>query len=220
MKGVDSSKVLGRTVDLEDAFRHLPTNPIDGGASRGSVFCPETGKPAIFRQAAMPFGSIVSVHAFARLSEAIRTILVRAFKITSTAYVDDFSLVDPAGTAGSVSYAVESMLSALGTRFSTKSTKRLPFLSSFQILGVELELNVWIMGELKRIVRNTSARKQELKDDLDRIDESGSLAPWEAARLRGRFGFFLTGLWGRTGALFLRALEIQSCQSYECRPDI
>ena len=209
-KGTSSSRLLGRTVDLEDAFRHLPTNPVDGRVSCVSVFCPSTGKAAIFRQAAMPFGSVTSVHAFARLSEAIRTILVRLFKVISTAYVDDFSLVDAAGTAGSVSYTVECLLTSLGIRFSRKSTKRMPFRSSFRILGVELLLNSWVANDLKIVVRNTQDRKSELEEELDAIDALGRLSPWEAARLRGRFGFFLTGLWGRAGALFLRALEVKA----------
>ena len=209
-KGGGDCRLLGRTVDLEDAFRHLPTSPLDGGASCISVFCPQTGAPKVFRQTALPFGSVVSVHAFSRLSEAIRTVLVRAFKVVATAYVDDFSLVDRASTCASVSYSVEFLLNAFGIKFSTKDSKRVPFRPSFKILGVELLLNHWEGEELKIIVRNTQARKDELQLELDSILAQGRLTSIEAARLRGRFGFFLTGLWGRSGALFLRALEIRA----------
>ena len=209
-KGRSGARLLGRTLDLEDAFRHLPTCPSDGGASCVSVFCPDTQKPMIFRQAAMPFGSVTSVHAFARLSEAVRTILVRLFKIICTGYVDDFSLIDKASTSASVSYSVEGLLDALGIRFSKKTAKRVPFRSSFKILGVELRLNEWEADELKVVVRNTPEQKDELKEELDKIQAQDRLTPFEAARLRGRFGFFLTGLWGRSGALFLRALEVKA----------
>ena len=210
-KGSGDCRLLGRTVDLEDAFRHLPTSPLlDGGASCVSVFCPHSRSPKIFRQTALPFGSVISVHAFARLSEAIRTVLVRAFKVVVTAYVDDFSMIDRAGTSASVSYCVEFLLGAFGIRFSKKDSKRVPFRSSFKILGVELVLNHWEGEELKVIVRNTQARKDELEQELSSVLKHGQLSPAEAARLRGRFGFFLTGLWGRSGALFLRALEIRA----------
>ena len=85
-----------------------------------------------------PFGSVTSVDACAHLSEAVRTILLRLFKIVCTGYVDDISLIiDRASASTSVSCSVEGLLDALGVRFCKKTTKRVPFTSAFKILGAD-----------------------------------------------------------------------------------
>eukprot|EP00971_Amphidinium_carterae_P232720 4618507-Amphidinium_carterae.1 len=70
--GMDQAGVKGRTVDLDCAFRQLATDPTLAYASCVAVHSPEDGRPRIFVQRALPFGSKTSVHAFARLSEFIR----------------------------------------------------------------------------------------------------------------------------------------------------
>eukprot|EP00971_Amphidinium_carterae_P322261 6405209-Amphidinium_carterae.1 len=98
----------------------------------------------------------------------------------------------------------------LGIRVSMKDSKRKPFAECFDMLGVSIKFGVMVQGfGLSIVVSNTDSRAKELRDELDKIEANGTLDRHEASRLRGRFGFFLTALWSRSGALFLRALELR-----------
>eukprot|EP00971_Amphidinium_carterae_P088960 1760557-Amphidinium_carterae.2 len=69
----DSSRIRGRTVDLDSAFRQLAVDPACAFAACVAVWSPAHSSPMIFKQKALPFGSLVSIHAFARVSEATTT---------------------------------------------------------------------------------------------------------------------------------------------------
>eukprot|EP00971_Amphidinium_carterae_P209774 4161031-Amphidinium_carterae.1 len=100
----------------------------------------------------------------------------------------------------------------LGIRVSMKDSKRKPFAECFDMLGVSIRFGVIVQGfGLSIVVSNTDSRAKELRDELDKIEANGNgtLDCHEASRLRGRFGFFLTALWSRSGALFLWALELR-----------
>eukprot|EP00971_Amphidinium_carterae_P166731 3304185-Amphidinium_carterae.1 len=205
-----SCRIMGRTIDLDSAFRQLAVDPVCAFAACIAVWSPAHSSARVLVQRALPFGSLVSVHAFARLSEAIRHFFVRYLGIISSAYYDDCGIVDRDCTCESAAFTAEGLLEVLGIRYSTKASKRLPFSESFRILGVELTFNVLMAGGFVIRVTNTEERTAELKSDLMKTLSSGELSPSEASRLRGRLGFFITSLFSRAGALFLRALELRA----------
>eukprot|EP00971_Amphidinium_carterae_P345673 6486752-Amphidinium_carterae.3 len=186
--GCRKGVIKGRTFDLENAFRQLATDPDRASASCIVVFSPEHRRPMIFRQLALPFGSRVSVYAFARLSEFL-----------------------------SCSFAAEECMRTLGIRFSVKDSKRRPFSCSFRLLGVTLSLNVLSGSDVFLRVANTPERVKELRAELELVLKKGTLEPHTAARLRGRLGFFISALWNRAGALFMRALEMRASMNVTSR---
>eukprot|EP00971_Amphidinium_carterae_P247960 4923712-Amphidinium_carterae.1 len=120
-------------------------------------------------------------------------------------------MVDAGATCSSANFAAEEALRLLGIRVSTKSSKRKAFAEAFDMLGVSVMFNQAVKNfGLSIVVANTASRSKELAEELDKIERDGSLDGHEAARLRGRFGFFLSALWSRSGVLFLRALELRA----------
>eukprot|EP00971_Amphidinium_carterae_P185951 3691391-Amphidinium_carterae.1 len=55
-------QLKGRALDLEAAFKQLRTHATKAHASCFVLSDPESGEPAILKSAALPFGSISSVH--------------------------------------------------------------------------------------------------------------------------------------------------------------
>eukprot|EP00971_Amphidinium_carterae_P277774 5513397-Amphidinium_carterae.1 len=185
--GVDA-EVCGKSVDLDSAFRQLAVHPSSAYVASVALWNPLERKPVVMMQHALPFESVVSVHAFCRLSEIIRHFLVRFLMVVASAYFDDFGPVDAKRSCSSASFVVEGLLSALGIRFSLKESKR--------------------RDALFIKVVNTKERAAEIKSDISGIIKAGVMSGTQAARLRGRLGFFISSSFSRAGALFLRALEL------------
>eukprot|EP00971_Amphidinium_carterae_P343270 6482926-Amphidinium_carterae.2 len=100
-----SARLKGRSLDLDAAFRQLPVDPASAFAACVSLWSPSRLCPVVFEQRALPFGSVVSVHAFCRLSEAIRTLLLLLLMIVNSAFFDDFGMVDGEETCDSAVFA-------------------------------------------------------------------------------------------------------------------
>ena len=58
------------------------------------VYCPETRKPEVFKQKVLPFGSVASVTAFLRVSQAIWKIGTVLLGLMWSSYFDDFYPVE------------------------------------------------------------------------------------------------------------------------------
>ena len=88
----------GRTVglvakawDLADAYKQVPLSDeaflMD---SFFAVFNPSKGKPEVFQQRVLPFGSIASVTAFLRMANVLWKIGTRLLNLMWSSYFDDY----------------------------------------------------------------------------------------------------------------------------------
>ena len=94
-------KLLGRTLDLEAAYKQAAPKPDQLWARFIVVYNPELGAPSFFSTSALMFGSTASVYAFSRLSRSVWHIQTSLVSIWSTVFYDDFPTVEAAETAQS-----------------------------------------------------------------------------------------------------------------------
>ena len=89
LSGSDS-ELLGRCLDLKQAYKQLVRHPDDRWVSVLAVVCPTDEEVYFFEAVALPFGAVSSVLAFNRVARSMRTILSRLFKLVVTNFFDDF----------------------------------------------------------------------------------------------------------------------------------
>lgn len=66
----ENTNLLGRCLDLKQAYKQLARHPADSWASVLAVLNPGDSKVYFFEAVALPFGSVSSVLAFNRVATA------------------------------------------------------------------------------------------------------------------------------------------------------
>ena len=74
-------ELFGKTADLKSAYRQLAISDESLKFSYLAVYDPTEGKPKLFQQLAVPFGSTKAVYFFLRVARALWTILVKGARI-------------------------------------------------------------------------------------------------------------------------------------------
>ena len=141
--------LLGHTLDLESAYKQAAPKPDQLWARFIAVYTPASGHPAFFSTSALMFGSTASVYAFNRLSRSLWHIQTSLFSIWSTVFYDDFSTVEPEQTSSTARECAEGLLECLGWRYAKEGKKALPFATSFNVLGLTMQLQGSSHGRLK-----------------------------------------------------------------------
>ena len=166
-----------------------------------SIFDPNSGEAALYRQFALPFGSVTAVNVFIRCSRFLQWVASHCLKILMSCYFDDFAIFSPAGLANSSQSALSLMLDIFGWSFGREGPKSDNF-SSVAALGVVFNLDPTVDGRLE--VRNTERRLREAVEYLDRILSAKRLGKKEALSLRGRLAFCDAFIFGRLGRVSLQ----------------
>jgi hypothetical protein len=115
---------------------------------------PELQRPAIMVQYALPFGATSSVLHFNRLSRLIRAIIAVLLRALVLCFYDDFPQFEPEASAVLLRKMVQTLLAALGWKFSDNPNKSFPFAATFDALGVTFNLS--------RVEEKRSARSAEV----------------------------------------------------------
>ena len=76
-----SSQLVGRALDLASAYRQLAVAEDSYDFAFLSIFNPNDGKAALYRQVALPFGSVTAVNAFIRCSRFLQWVAGHCLKI-------------------------------------------------------------------------------------------------------------------------------------------
>ena len=192
-----------KTWDLKKAYKQLPIHVESTNESYLAVFDPIEGKPKIYGQRVLPFGSRASVHAFCRAAAGIWAVGVSGFYLHWTAYFDDFVLVEAEPLQRLSDLCVTTLFSLLG--WLTSVDKGSDFNAIACVLGLELNLSDCKLGLV--YLQNTEKRKSELAEKLMTIIESGKLHPKEGATVRGRLIFAENQIFGRRAAKSMRTLS-------------
>jgi hypothetical protein len=195
----------GRTYDLKSAYRQFGISEESRNWLRLAVNDTDGGGPHFFGMNTLPFGAVSSVASFLRLSLAIWFIGFAALRLLWTTFYDDFSLVSASRLENSASWAAESLFELLGLMYAKEGKKFAPFSTTFQTLGVQINLESMQEGVVS--VGHTDSRRKELPTDIAAILHAGRLSNKGAERLRGRMIFFDGFVFGRVAASCLRSLS-------------
>ena len=180
-------KLVGRTLDLEAAYKQAAPKPDQLWARFIAVFNPSLGQPSFFSTSALMFGSTASVYAFNRLSRSLWHIQTSLFSIWSTVFYDDFPTVEPESTSVTARECAEGLFRALGWKFATEGKKALPFSSSFNVLGVSMHLHESPKGVFA--LHNKPERVDSLLHTVEKILDEGKLSQAMAASFQGQLSF-------------------------------
>ena len=90
----EARNLVGRTLDLSNAYRQLFNSPATDWCSVISTFNPQAGKNELDIQHANPFGATACVYAFNRFAKALWWIGVVTFYLVWTNHFDDFPHLD------------------------------------------------------------------------------------------------------------------------------
>ena len=143
--------------DLASAYKQVPLS--DATFELGSylvVFNPHLGKPEVYQQKVLPFGSIASVTAFLRCALAIWHIGSVLLAFTWTPYFDDFLTICDERAVRHVEVCNSLFFQLLGWKLS--KDKLVPYETCCKVLGVELDLTRSPAGVAS--LYNTAARRE------------------------------------------------------------
>ena len=209
---VDKMSLVAKCWDLASAYKQIPLS--DDAYENDSyivIYNPIEGKPEVYQQAVLPFGSIASVTAFLRCAMGIWHVGSSLLKMTWTSYFDDFLSLSPTCLARHTELCVSTLFQLLGWRLS--EDKLVPYSQCCKVLGVEVDLCMSPSGRFE--IRNTESRKQELVGLMQDILANEVLTRSEGERLRGRLQFASNQVFGRRFRNSLKELNIHVCRGFK-----
>ena len=199
------STLLGRTLDLKSAYKHLAVNPEQGFVRVMVAFDPIRAKRAFFIFNALPFGATGSVYSFNRVAKSLWRIMVSLGCVWTTQYYDDYPNVELKSLSNSSRSFMEFIPQSLGRLFAAKGKKAEPHLPCFKVLGVLLDLTESSKGRF--VVANKPERIDDLVQSMVDILDKGYLTGSAAASLHGQLNFTQGQYYGcvlKPGMVFLQ----------------
>lgn len=180
-------RVLGRTLDLQSAYKQVGPCMDDIWNRVIMVFDPKESCPKYFVSSALMFGATAAVYAFNRISKSIWHILTHLLSLWMTVYYDDFPMVEPEETSSSAEECMAEILDILGWKFARSGSKAPPFATTFDVLGVTVDLLRLHEGAVT--LKNKQSRVVALSAALDKLVCEGRVESGVAASLHGQLNF-------------------------------
>ena len=200
-------ELLGRCLDLKQAYKQLVRHPDDRWVSILAAACPDDGEVYFFEAVALPFGAVSSVLAFNRVARSLRTILSRLFKLVVTNFFDDFCQLEVGPLRESAWKTAELVMSLLGWDISVGEDKRRPFERSSEILGAIISFEV----SPKRCIRvcNKESRIAQIQEMYRELESSinGGISRSFLESLKGRLLYAAGHTYGRCTQLACQLLH-------------
>ena len=195
----DAKDVLGRCLDLRQAYKQLVRHPCDAWAAVLAVLCPADGNVYFFEAIALPFGAVSSVVAFNRAARALRTILSRTF--------DDFCRLELNLLKDSAWKTAETVMQLLGWNISSGEDKRKPFAKSFEILGAVISFKPSPTDLIE--VCNKETRLAQLEEQVLELKKSlhASVSRTQLESIKGRLLYAAGHTFGRCTQLACQLLH-------------
>ena len=198
----NSTKLVGRSLDLASAYRQLAISDESLSHSYLSVFDPVESKAALFQQIALPFGSRTAVNAFIRCARFLQWVAAKCLSLPLSCYFDDFVAFSTTSLGQNTQATLCLMLDIFGWRFDKEGPKSDDFSELVSALGVQFNLSDTPAGILH--VCNTEKRIKDIIQLLDETLETGILPKKDALSLRGRLAFCDAFVFGRLGKVSLQ----------------
>ena len=203
----DARNLVGRCLDLRQAYKQLARHPDDAWAAVLAVYCPSDREVYFFEAIALPFGSISSVLGFNRAARALRVILSRTFKLVTTNFFDDFCQLEMAPLQESAWKTAETVMQLLGWKISDGSDKRRPFAKRFEILGAVVEFKG--VPDLRIEVSNKPNRIEQLEEQVRDLRSAvlQTVSRSQLESLKGRLLYAAGHTYGRCTQLACQMLH-------------
>lgn len=199
-------ELLGRSLDLEKAFKQLARDPKQAALSVVAVWNPEKKMAELFEATALAFGARNCVYGFNYFARALEWILTLGLGVPCMHYFDDYPHLECQATAEDGRRGMEEALNLLGWRFKASGPKAAPFSTKFVTLGAIIDLTD-LSSTGKIIVANKPEREEKIKKQLQDIREEGIIRPGVAASLAGSLQYSDAQVLGKAGGWGLRALR-------------
>ena len=199
-----SCELVGRSMDLASAYRQLAVAESSYEFAYLSIFDPVSRSAALYKQVALPFGSVTAVNAFIRCSRFLQWVAGHCLRIPMSSYFDDYVIFAPPELSNNTQSALCLMLDILGWAFDREGPKSDTFSKQVAALGVVFNLDPTADGRLE--VHNTEKRLRESVAAIERILSTKSLGKRDALVLRGRLAFCDAFIFGRLGKISLQAI--------------
>ena len=197
------SSIMAKCWDLKSAYKQLPlddtSREMDG---HFVIFSPTANAPQVFRQLALPFGSIASVTGFIRSAIGLWAIAIFQLSLVWTMYFDDFLHISHSALCKRSDLIISVFFQLFGWRVS--EDKLLAYSGCCRALGVLIDMRQAASGFVR--FTNTESRIAELLLALERAISSKNLIPKECERLKGRLQFASGQLFGRRARSCLKIL--------------
>jgi hypothetical protein len=207
--GIDD--IVGRTFDMEAAYRQLAILPSERRKAVICVYDPDLNRVRGFTMATMPFGAISSVYSFLRTAAAINNIGCSLLGVPMSSYFDDFTVVTKSSLSKSTNLAVKTLFDVLGLNLSTSEKKNVDFAKVFSALGVSFDLHKQVGNFFQ--IKNTEQRICELIGRIDEVLAANKIGSKEAKALRSRLSFASAQIYGRTTASVMKDLgKYEGCK--------
>ena len=207
--------IVGRTYDLDSAYRQLAIAPSSRKYSYIACYNPHEDRCSLHSLAAMPFGAVASVYAFLRTALLLNRIVSELLFIPVTSYFDDFVVITDSEISTSTGDCFSMVMKILGFSLSGSDKKNKPFAQIFDALGVTFVLNKSVEGMIE--VTNTDERKSDLTERIQKVLDKGAITGKEATSLRSRLNFADSQIYGRTSAMMLKHLSYHEMHGSETR---
>lgn len=203
-----NGSVLGKTFDLQSAYRQLCISEDSLPFSYIVCFNPHTRKPEIFQMLAAPFGATRSVFSFLRISKCLWWLGCKCLKVCWSNFYDDYITMSTSVGAPNTEASISLLFDLLGWQFARVGEKASPFSSHFNALGIRISLESFESGLVE--FSNTENRILEVGGIIRQVLESGCMDTKQAVRLRGRLQFADGQLFGRLGKLCLKEITLHA----------
>ncbi|CAE7488397.1 unnamed protein product [Symbiodinium sp. CCMP2592] len=193
--------------DMASAYRQLPNLPEEAAALFVAHFD------------AHPYGMAAAVLNFNRVPALMTAAGRRMVGVCATNYFDDSGVLDFVCARGSGQSALLLLYDCAGLVLDP--AKQSPMASQRPFLGVLLDLCDFAYGSCIQVNLKPGLR-ETLSEEIDEILQKGLLTPGEAAKLRGKFTWAASAMFGRCGRGGQHALIQRQYHddSYEIGPEL
>ena len=182
------------TEDMAWAYRQMLNKPQESPGLVIALWHPETASIRYAIMRAHPFGLASAVLNCNRLPALATAITRQCTATASAAYFDDTGVFDLACNRGSGQECVGAVYGCLGAILDV--LKQQPMASQRCFLGVLLNL-AGVSESLTMQVDLKPGLREALQLELQNILEQGSLSSGQASKLRGRFQWASSAMYGR-----------------------
>ena len=190
-------------LDLVDAYRYVPVAECDNPFSITAVYCPKTHQWMFMQLMGHAFGLGAAVNNFNRRPSFLVAVARRTLGIVTSAYFDDFGVVDFAVSQGRAIGHLSGLLHRMGVPESLD--KRFGMAPMRIYLGQVL--STFRMPEEGTFVVDTKpGQRDELAMEAIRIAEAEEVSRTDANKLRGKAGWVGAATHGRCGRFALQVL--------------
>ena len=187
------------TLDFPHAYKHVPIQENQKEFATIAI-APPAGSLGIATLRTQPFGSKRAPANWPRVANFAKWLLLVVFRIVISVYVDDIFLIEPSETIDSAFGTVEMVCKRLG--FVLEGAKEQLPSTNLNLIGADI-----LIPDDVITARLPERKKAELLNKLKQVLAKGTLAPAQAAKLRGRLGYSQSLMFGRFGRALMTEFD-------------